>query len=181
MALRPFQGLHPRVAASAFVDDSAVVIGDVEIGENSSVWPTAVIRADVGPVWIGRETNIQDGCILHCTPVGPTSPRGAFVTIGDGVTVGHGAVLHGCAICDLCLIGMRAVIMDGALVPSRTVVSAGAYVPAGMELEAGHVWAGNPVRRVRALTVHELALLEASARHYVELKNRHKAAGPAGV
>jgi carbonic anhydrase/acetyltransferase-like protein (isoleucine patch superfamily) len=151
-----------------------VVIGDVVLGEHSSVWPTAVIRADVGPVRIGRETNIQDGCILHGTPAGPTSANGDFVTIGDGVTVGHGAILHGCTVGDHCLIGMRAVIMDGAVVPARTVVGANSYVPGGMKLETGHVWAGNPVRRLRALTEHELALLEESARHYVELKELHR-------
>jgi carbonic anhydrase/acetyltransferase-like protein (isoleucine patch superfamily) len=175
MALKPFAGILPRIALTAFVDDSAVVIGDVELGENSSVWPTAVIRGDVGPVRIGRETNIQDGCILHGTPAGPTSAEGNFVTVGDRVTIGHGVILHGCTIGDHCLIGMRAVVLDGAVVPAGTVVGANSQVPAGMKLEAGHVWAGAPVRRLRPLTEHELTLLEESASHYVALKDRHRA------
>jgi carbonic anhydrase/acetyltransferase-like protein (isoleucine patch superfamily) len=177
MPLRPFAGHAPRVAESALVDDSAVIIGDVIIGDDSSVWPQAVIRADVGPVRIGRATNVQDGCILHGTPVGPTSPNGAFVTIGDGVSVGHGATLHGCVIGDHCLIGMRATIMDGAVLPAYTVVGAGSYVPAGMQLDGGHVWVGTPVRRLRPLSEQERQLLHESARHYVELKEQYRAEG----
>jgi carbonic anhydrase/acetyltransferase-like protein (isoleucine patch superfamily) len=176
MSVRSFAGKMPSIAPTAMVDDSAVVIGDVTLGENSSVWPQAVIRGDVGPVTIGRDTNIQDGCILHGTPAGPTSPHGAFVTVGDRVTVGHGAVLHGCKVGNDCLIGLRAVIMDGAHVPDSTVIGATGVVPAGMQLEPGFVWVGNPVRKLRALTEQEHALLRESARHYVLLSEQYRAA-----
>jgi carbonic anhydrase/acetyltransferase-like protein (isoleucine patch superfamily) len=173
MSVRSFAGKTPSIAPTALVDDTAVVIGDVTVGENSSVWPLAVLRGDVGPVVVGRDTNIQDGCILHGTPAGPTSAHGQFVTVGDRVTVGHGAVLHGCKVGNDCLIGLRAVIMDGAIVPDGTVIGATGVVPAGMQLEPGFVWAGNPVCKLRALTEQGHALLRESARHYVLLSARY--------
>ncbi len=174
MPVRPFAGKTPGIAPTALVDDTAVIIGDVTVGEQSSIWPLAVVRGDVGPVHIGRDTNIQDGCILHGTPAGPTAPHGEFVTVGDRVTVGHGAVLHGCKVGNDCLVGMRAVIMDGAVVPDNTVIAANGVVPPGMQLEPGCVWAGNPVRKLRALTEQEHALLRESARHYVELAEQYR-------
>ncbi len=175
MPVRPFAGKAPDIAATARIDDTAVVIGEVTVGEGSSVWPLAVLRGDAGPVRIGRDTNIQDGCILHGTPPGPTAPHGQFVSVGDRVTVGHGAVLHGCTVGNDCLIGMRSVILDGASVPDGTVIGAASVVPAGMQLEPGHVWAGNPVRKIRALTAQEHELLRESARHYVMLSAQYRA------
>jgi carbonic anhydrase/acetyltransferase-like protein (isoleucine patch superfamily) len=171
MPLRKFSGKTPSLAESVFIDETAVIVGDVTIGEHSSVWPLAVIRGDVGPVVIGQRTNIQDGCILHGTPAGPTSRHGEFVTIGNAVTVGHGAVLHGCTVGSHCLIGMRTVVMDAAVLADETVVGANSFVPSGMRLESGYVWVGNPVRKMRPLTDDERALLRESARHYVELKD----------
>jgi carbonic anhydrase/acetyltransferase-like protein (isoleucine patch superfamily) len=174
MPLRGFASRRPHLDSTVFLDESAVVIGEVTVGAESSIWPQAVLRGDVGPIHIGCRTNIQDGCILHGTPVGPTSPHGDFVTIGDGVTVGHAAVLHGCTIGNDCLVGMRTVIMDGAVLGDGTVVGANSFVPAGMHLESGFLWVGNPVRRVRPLSDAEQALLHESAQHYVALAAQYR-------
>ncbi len=173
MAIRTFEQYTPRIAGSAFVDDSAVVTGNVVVGADSSVWPVCSVRGDIHSIRIGERTNIQDGSILHVTHDSEFAPGGNALAIGSDVTVGHSAVVHACTIEDLCLIGMGSVLLDGAVVKSGAIIGAGSLVPPGKELEGGYLWLGSPVKRVRELTENEKAFLQYSAAHYVDLKNRH--------
>ena len=172
--LRAYKGSNPRVGAHAFVDESAVVIGDVEIGADSSIWPLCVVRGDVNRIRIGARTNIQDGSILHVTHPRRDHPGHATV-VGDDVTVGHRVTLHGCTVDDRCLIGMGSSILDGAIIRSEVLLGAGSLVTEGKELEGGYLWMGRPARRVRTLTAEELAWFSYSAQHYVKLKNEYLA------
>jgi len=176
MTIREFEGRRPQVSDSAYVDDTALVIGEVSIGAASSLWPMVVARGDVNAIVIGARTNIQDGSILHVTHPGEVTEAGFALSVGDSVTVGHRVVLHGCTIGSYCLIGMAATVLDGAVVADRSVIGAGALVPPGKQLEPGYLWLGTPVRRARPLTDKELELLEYSAEHYIELKERHRQA-----
>jgi carbonic anhydrase/acetyltransferase-like protein (isoleucine patch superfamily) len=175
MTIRNFEKFIPQIHAEAWVDDTALVIGEVVIGRDSGIWPMCVLRGDINSIHIGERTNIQDGSVLHVTHRGMNSiiPEGAALAVGNGVTVGHGAMLHACTIEDDCLIGIGAIIMDRAIVRRHALVAAGAVVGPGKDLAGGYVWLGNPVRQGRALTPKEIAYFEYSARHYVELKNRH--------
>ena len=173
MSIRSYQGKTPQVHASAFVDTTALLLGDVTVGADSSVWPMCAGRGDVMPIHIGERTNIQDGSVMHVTSDSKFIPGGFELNIGDDVTVGHGAILHACTIEDLCLIGMRATVLDGAVVPKNAIIGAGSLVPPGKHLESGFLWLGSPVKKVRALKDEELEFLKFSAAHYVELKNKH--------
>lgn len=173
MTIRSYQGISPTIHHRVYIDQAAVVIGDVVIGEDSSVWPMTVIRGDVEKIRIGERTNLQDGCILHVTHDGDYSPNGFPLTIGDDVTAGHRATLHACTIGDLCLIGMSATIMDGAVVEDRVIVGAGSLVPPGKRLESGYLYVGSPARKARSLSDEELNFLGYSARHYVKLKDQY--------
>ena len=175
MAIREFEGVLPNIDPSAYIDDAALVIGDVEIGKDSSVWPFVVIRGDVNRIRIGELTNIQDNSVLHVTHDGPHNPGGHALQVGNSVTVGHRAILHGCTINDNCLIGMGATIMDGAVIQTNTIVGAGSLVTPGKLLESGYLWLGSPVRQVRPLSDDEIMAIEYSTNHYVKLKNRHHA------
>src|SRR5690606_12143811 len=139
-----FERSRPQIADSAFIDDTALVIGDVTIGEDASIWPMTVLRGDVNSITVGARTSIQDGTIVHVTHDGPFRPGGFATAIGNDVTVGHRAILHGCTIEDLCLIGMGATVMDGAIVRREVIVAAGALVPPGKELESGYLYVGSP-------------------------------------
>ncbi|MCW9013407.1 MAG: gamma carbonic anhydrase family protein [Gammaproteobacteria bacterium] len=170
--IRTYKGIVPEIAASAYIDPAAAVIGDVVIGEDSSVWPMVAIRGDVNRIRIGERSNIQDGSVLHVTHAGgPLSPEGSPLNIGSDVTVGHGAILHACTIEDKCLIGMGSTVLDGARVKAGAMVGAGAVVSPGKVLEGGYLYLGTPARQVRALTDTEKAFLTYSAEHYVKLKN----------
>jgi carbonic anhydrase/acetyltransferase-like protein (isoleucine patch superfamily) len=173
MSIRPFAGKTPEIAATAYVDESAVVIGDVKIGEDSSIWPMTVVRGDVHSITIGKGTNIQDASILHVTHDGKFSPGGFPLVVGDYVTVGHRVILHACTVGNYCLIGMAATIMDGAVLGDKLIIGAGSLVPTGKELEGGYLYVGSPVKRVRELNDKELEFLEFSANHYVKLKDQH--------
>lgn len=173
MTIRNFEGIQPRIAASAYIDETALVIGDVEIDEDSSVWPMCVIRGDVQSIRIGTRTSIQDGTVVHVTHDSRFCPGGKATRIGNDITVGHKVILHACTIEDTCLIGMGAVIMDGALVKERVIIGAGSLVPPGKVLESGHLYVGSPVQQVRPLNERELEFLTYSAHNYVRLKNRH--------
>jgi carbonic anhydrase/acetyltransferase-like protein (isoleucine patch superfamily) len=179
MAIRNFEKFKPEIHSTAWVDDTALVIGDVVIGRDSSIWPMCVLRGDINSIHIGERTNIQDGSVLHVTHRGPDSviPDGAPLIVGSGVTVGHGAMLHACTIEDDCLIGIGAIVLDRAIVRRHALVAAGAVVGPGKDLAGGYIWLGNPVRQGRALTPREIAFFEYSARHYAELKSRHAKAG----
>lgn len=174
MTLRSFNKIHPRIAPGAYIDDAALVIGDVTIGEDASLWPMVVARGDVQTIAIGARTNIQDGSVLHVTSDNPFTPGGFPLTIGADVTVGHGVILHACTIEDLSLIGMGSTILDGAIVRSRVMVGAGSLVSPGKELDSGYLYLGSPAKKIRPLRDTELAYLEFSSRHYVDLKNRHQ-------
>ena len=173
MTIRSFEDFTPEIAESAFVDDSAVVTGNVVIGADSSVWPMCSIRGDIHSIRIGERTNIQDGSILHVTHDSEFAPGGNALSIGSDVTVGHNAVVHACTVEDMCLIGMGSVILDGAIVRKGAMVGAGSLVSPGKEIEGGYLWLGSPARRARELTEKEKAFLQYSSSHYVDLKNRH--------
>ena len=175
MSIRTFENSTPQIAASAYVDETALVIGAVKIDEDVSLWPRVVARGDVNTIEIGARTNIQDGTILHVSHDSESAPGGFALSIGADITVGHQAILHGCTIEDRCLVGMAATVMEGAILRTGTILGAGSLVPPGRELEGGFLWVGSPARRVRALSKQEEDFLDYSARHYVELKNRHLA------
>src|SRR5262249_52251302 len=159
--LRPYRGVLPRVHPSAFIDDSAQVIGDVEIGEESSVWMAVVIRGDVHRIRIGRRTNVQDGTVVHV--MRETHPT----TIGDNVTIGHGAVIHGCAIEDQCLVGMGAILLNGVRIGSRSIVAAGSLVTEGTNVPPQSLVMGSPAKVRRLLTQAEVAGIQTYADRYV--------------
>ncbi|MGB1801222.1 MAG: gamma carbonic anhydrase family protein [Gammaproteobacteria bacterium] len=173
MTIRSFKGTSPTIHETAYIDETAVVIGDVTIGEDSSVWPMTVARGDVHSIKIGARTNIQDGCVLHVTHDGEFSPGGHPLAVGDDVTVGHRVTLHACTIGNQCLIGMSATIMDAAVLEDNVIVGAGSLVPTGKRLESGFLYVGSPVKRVRELNEKELTFLEYSAKNYVKLKDEH--------
>lgn len=174
MPVRSFESHTPKVAASAYVDPLALVIGDVEIGANASLWPQVVVRGDIHSIKIGEDTNIQDGSVLHVSHDSEFAPGGFPLVIGRGVTVGHLVVLHGCTIEDNCLIGMGSLVMDGARIQAGAMLGAGSLVSPGMLIEGGYLWLGRPARRVRPLSEDEQRYLKYSAEHYVRLKNRHR-------
>ena len=174
MTIRTFNDKSSAIHASAYIDESAVVIGDVTIGEDSSIWPMTVVRADVHSIKIGARTNIQDAGVLHVTHDGEFSPGGYPLTVGDDVTVGHRVTLHACTVGNLCLIGMSATIMDAAVIEDRVIVGAGSLVLTGKRLDSGYLYVGSPVKCVRELNEKELAFLEYSAKYYARLKRKHK-------
>lgn len=173
MTIRNFEDKRPRIEATAWVDPAALVIGDVQIGADSSVWPHCTVRGDVNRIRIGARTNIQDNSVLHVTH-GREGDGGHALYVGDEVTVGHRVILHGCRVENRCLIGMGAIVLDGAVVERETLIGAGSLVPPGKRVESGYLWLGSPVRRVRALTDEERAYFEYSAEHYARLKDRHR-------
>jgi carbonic anhydrase/acetyltransferase-like protein (isoleucine patch superfamily) len=176
MNIRPYRTRLPRLGPNVYVDPAAVLIGDVELDEDASLWPCAVARGDVNFIRIGARTNIQDAAVLHVTHDGPFTPGGRPLLIGADVTVGHAAVLHACTIEDACLIGMHATVLDGARVCRHAMVGAGAVVAPGKVVGAGELWLGNPARCVRKLGEREIEMLHYSAQHYVRLKNEYLAA-----
>lgn len=170
---RPYLDIYPTLSEGVYIDKSAVVIGKVNLGKDVSIWPMAVIRGDVNTINIGDTTNIQDGAILHVVHDGPYKTGGIPLIIGQGVTIGHQAVLHACTIDDYCLIGIGAIVLDSAHIEHHVMLGAGSLVPPGKRLETGHLYLGNPARRARALTEKEIIQLEYSAAHYVRLKNQY--------
>ena len=177
MSIRPFQQHTPTLGERAFVDRSAVVIGDVEIGDDSSIWPLTVIRGDMHRIRIGARTSVQDGCVLHITHAGPFNPDGFPLLIGDDVTIAHKVMLHGCHVGNRILIGMGSIVMDGAIIEDDVIVGAGSLVPPGKRLASGFLYVGSPVKQVRELTEKEKAFFTYSAGNYVKLKDQHLAEG----
>ena len=167
--IRPFGEKHPVVGEGTFVAETAVLVGDVEVGRRSSVWYGAVLRGDVYYIRIGDEVSLQDNAVVHVT-------SGRHPTlVGSRVTVGHSVVLHGCTIEDDCIIGMGAVVMDRAHIGRDCIVGAGALVTPGTVIEDGQLVVGSPARAKRALTDDERAWIRSSAQHYVELAARYVA------
>ena len=172
--IRTFENHTPVIDASAWLDPDCLVIGDVHIGAHSSIWPGTVVRGDINRIRIGRETNIQDGSVLHNSHDGPFMPGGSPLIVGDRVTVGHKAVLHGCEIHNDCLIGMGAVVMDKAVVESGVMIGAASLVPPGKRLASGYLYTGSPARQARPLTDREKEYFAYAANYYVQLAQRHR-------
>ena len=158
--IKTLKGITPKIAPDVYLSETATVIGDVEIGAGSSIWFNAVLRGDVHSIRVGERSNIQDMAMVHATY--EWSPT----VIGDDVTVGHGAVVHGCEVKDLCLIGMNAVVLDKAVVGPETVIAAGAVVLEGQVCESGWIYAGTPAKKVKALTEEQKKGLRKSAQAY---------------
>lgn len=175
--IRSFEGIEPVIAHDVFVDDTAVVIGDVQLAAHSSVWPCAVIRGDVNSIKIGEGSNIQDFAMLHVTHKRPTDPLGAPLVIGKHVTIGHHVTLHGCTIGDEVLVGIGTIVLDRVVIESQVLIGAGSLVPPNKRLESGYLYLGNPVKKVRPLTEEEKAYFKYSAEHYMRLAVKHKAGG----
>lgn len=175
MSVRNFEALAPVLGEGVFVDNTAVVIGDVYIGTDSSIWPMTVIRGDIHQIRIGERTSIQDGSVLHVTHDGPFNPGGFPCIIGNDVTVGHKVMLHGCTIHDRVLVGMGATVMDGAVVESDVIIGAGSLVPPGKKLQGGWLYVGSPVKPIRELTDEEKKFFVYTAGKYCELKDRYLA------
>lgn len=173
MAIRDFSGITPSISPSAYIDAAALVVGSVTLGDDVSIWPMAVLRGDVNVITVGAGTNVQDGSVLHVTHDHPDLPGGFALHIGKNVTIGHKVILHGCSVGDDCLIGMGAIVMDGAVLEPKVLLGAGSLVPPGKVLTAGHLWLGAPVRKVRVLSQKELDWLTYSAAHYISLKNQY--------
>ena len=181
MDIRSYRNQRPRLGARAYIDRAAVVVGDVDIGEDASLWPFTVARGDVNFIRIGARTNVQDGTVLHVTHDGPYTPGGTPLLIGADVTIGHGAILHACTIEDACLIGMHAAILDGARVCTHAMVGAGSVVTPGKVVGEGELWLGNPARFVRMLSATQVEQLYYSAQHYVRLKDEYLGAQATGT
>ena len=178
--IRPYLDRHPVLGQRVYVDEAARVIGDVVLGDDVSVWPFTVIRGDVNFVRIGARTNVQDGTVIHVSHDGPHAKLGGFATvIGEDVTIGHKAIIHACRIEDAVLIGMGAIVLDGAVVKKHGFVGAGALIAPGKVVGEGELWLGNPARKARMLSDAEIEALYYSAGHYVRLKDEYLAAAPA--
>jgi len=171
--VRSHKGTTPIFGERSWVDPSAVVIGDVQMGDDCSVWPMTVIRGDMHKIRIGSRCSIQDGSILHITHASDYNPGGYPLTLGDDVTVGHKALLHGCTIGSRVLVGMGCIIMDGAVVEDDVIVGAGCLVPPGKTLQSGYLYVGSPAKQVRALSEKELTFFKYTAANYVKLKNEY--------
>jgi len=173
MTIRAFEDIHPQLAKDVYIDDLALVLGDVQIGADSSIWPFSVVRGDVNSIRIGARSNLQDHCVVHVSHDSVYLPGGVATVIGDEVTVGHQVILHGCQIGNRCLIGMGSVVMDSVVIEPETILGAGSIVTEGKTLSGGYLWLGRPARRIRALSQTEREQLLYSAQHYVRLKDRH--------
>ena len=174
MHLRPYLDHAPILGERVYIDPAASVIGDVVLGDDVSIWPGTVVRGDVNFIRIGARTNIQDGSVVHVSHDGPHAKLGGFATvIGSDVTIGHKAIVHACRIEDAVLIGMGAIVLDGAIVRRHGFVGAGALVAPGKEVGERELWLGNPARRVRMLSDAEVDALFYSAQHYVRLKDHY--------
>lgn len=171
--VRTFQGVSPVLGERVFIDPQGLVLGDVVLGDDCSVWPMAVIRGDMHRIRVGARTSVQDGCVLHITHASDFNPDGHPLTIGDDVTIGHKAILHGCTLGSRILVGMGAIVMDGAVVEDEVIIAAGAVVTPGKRLASGHVYAGNPARPLRPLKEAEQRFFTYTAANYVKLKDQY--------
>lgn len=163
----------PQLGNGVYVDPQSAVIGDVTLGDDSSVWPMAVVRGDMHRIRIGERTSVQDGAVLHITHAGPFNEDGWPLTIGDDVTIGHKACLHGCTVGSRVLIGIGAIVLDGAVIEDEVVLAAGALVPPGKKLDSGYLYVGSPCRQARPLSEREREFFRYSAANYVKLKDQY--------
>ncbi len=174
-SIRSFEGHNPQLGERVFIDRNACVIGNVMLGDDSSVWPWAVIRGDMHSIRIGKRTSIQDGSICHITHAGPFNEHGWPLIVGDDCTIGHRVTLHGCTLGNRILVGMGSIIMDGAIIHDNIVIGANSLVPPGKILESGFLYMGSPVKQVRPLTERERQYFAYSAGNYCRLKDRYLA------
>lgn len=172
---RSYRGITPNLASNVYVDESAVLVGDITLADDVSVWPLVAARGDVNTITIGARTNIQDGTVLHVTRKSAGHPEGNPLVIGSDVTVGHKCMLHGCILGNRILVGMGAIIMDGAVIEDDVFIGAGSLVPPNKVLKSGYLYVGNPVKQIRELKDSETSFLKLSALNYVELKNEYLA------
>ncbi len=177
MTIRSYKGITPTYDNSVYIDESSVLVGDITLGKDSSVWPLVAARGDVNYIRIGERTNIQDGSVLHLTRASQSNPDGYPLIIGDDVTVGHKVMLHGCQLGSRILVGMGAIVMDNAIVEDDVIIGGGSLVPPNKRLESGYLYVGSPVKQARPLTEQERAFLNISADNYVQLKDEYLAEG----
>jgi len=166
--IRAFRGIVPKIAASAYIDSSAQVIGDVEVGERSSIWPSATVRGDVNAIRIGSETNVQDNCCLH------VDHDDFPLHLGDRVTIGHSVVLHGCTVEDDSVVGIGAIVLNGARIGKGSVVAAAALVPEGMDVPPGSMVMGVPAKVKRAVSEQEKVRFRENAQNYVRYREIYR-------
>jgi carbonic anhydrase/acetyltransferase-like protein (isoleucine patch superfamily) len=176
MAIRSYRGVAPTLGPGAWIDPTALVVGDVELGADASVWPFVLIRGDVNRSRIGARSNVQDGSIVHVSRPYPGNDAGWSTQLGEDVVVGHKVALHGCTIADRVLVGIGAIVLDGVQVQSDVIIGAGSVVTPGKQLESGYLYLGNPARRARELTAAEIARIPKMARDYVLLKREYEQA-----
>lgn len=170
---RPYRGIYPQLGDGVYIDESAVIVGDIQIGDDVSIWPLVAARGDVNKISIGARTNVQDGSVLHVTRKSKTFPNGIPLIIGQDVTIGHKCLLHACTLGNRILLGMGSLVMDGAKIGDDVIIGAGSLVPPHKELASGYLYVGHPVEKKRPLREEELAFLKASAQNYVDLKNEY--------
>ncbi|EKE68063.1 gamma carbonic anhydrase family protein [Gallaecimonas xiamenensis] len=175
MSLETYKGIAPDLSEGVYVHPSAVLVGDVQIGKDSSIWPLVAGRGDVNHIRIGARSNVQDGTVLHVTRKHKEVPDGYPLIIGDDVTVGHKCMLHGCQLGNRILVGMGAIVMDGVIVEDDVIIGAGSLVPPGKRLVSGYLYIGSPVKQARPLNEGERAFLAVSADNYVRLKDEYLA------
>ena len=172
--IRPYLEHHPKIDATCYIDEMSVVIGEVTLAENVSVWPFAVIRGDVNHIQIGRNSNVQDHAMLHVSHKKADKPEGSPLIIGEDVTIGHHVKLHGCTIGNRVLVGISTIILDDVIVEDDVMIGAGSLVPPNKILESGYLYVGSPVKKVRPLTDKEKAFLPYSAQNYVKVSGNYK-------
>lgn len=173
--VRAYKGVSPQLGERVMIDPTSVIIGNVVMGDDVGIWPLVVIRGDVNQVTIGKRTNIQDGSVLHLTHKSAANPQGYPLIVGEDVTVGHKAMLHGCTIGNRVLVGMGAILLDGVVVEDDVMIGAGSLVSPGKRLESGYLYLGSPAKKARPLTEAEIAGLLYSANNYVMWKNDYLA------
>ena len=173
MSLGFYLDTFPVVGERVFLHASCQVMGDVTLGDDSSIWCNTVLRGDVNRIVIGRGTNVQDLTMGHVSHKTPENPEGSPLIIGDYVTVGHSVILHGCTIGNDCLIGMGSIVMDDVVIPDKVMIGAGSLISPGKVLESGMLYMGRPAKAVRALTEEEIAYLRYSAEHYIRVKDNY--------
>lgn len=175
MTLRTYKGVAPTLGKGVYIDKSSVLIGDIHLAEDVSIWPLVAARGDVNFIRIGARTNVQDGSVLHLSRPSTKKPQGSPLVIGEDVTVGHKVMLHGCTLGNRILVGMGAIVMDDVIVEDDVIIGAGSLVPPGKTLKSGFLYVGSPVTQARLLTEAERAFLTESADNYVKLKNEYLA------
>ena len=173
--IRPYKDKHPKLSDSSYVDPMAVITGDIELAENTSIWPFVVARGDVNYIRISKNSNVQDNSVLHVSRQSAVNPDGFPLIIGEDVSIGHSCTLHGCTIGNRVMVGIGAIVLDGVVVEDDVLIAAGTLVPPRKRLESGYLYMGNPAKKARPLKESEVSYLNKTASKYVELKNDYLA------